>query len=431
MYQSSQVPKYRRTSQSLFLSLILLSLYLCFLPNSQVAWAQNNGSTPSGMQTELKLKDGTTLKGEVLEQNDQTVKIKTLLGTLSIPVENIVKPRIRLKLNDGSVIQGLLVSQTDKAVQVLGMMGQLNIDRANIESFQLDFNSGTSISSKGNPLNPNETQVIDLETGRTYRPTAGSGQFENNIEPLIDMFFDPTANVFNQGDVYISGLSLAYGMTSSSLISVNLVNLVGLNQAEKVNPNVELKWQPYFTRTSRLEHGMALGLKAQTYNFNGFSNYYYNANGQQIRQSAIRHHEGYLYSDDRCDEDATTVSRVEGRAYACSVPNFGWQTQLYIAQSVSWLMKRGGRFSLHAGANIELNALNYEDWVGLPANQKLPLISAYPTLYIGSLLAFLIRPKRLKAVDSTHESALKLPKLPMVSRNTVLDNERHSVLLLG
>ena len=30
-------------------------------------------------------------------------------------------------------------------------------------------------------------------------------------------------------------------------------------------------------------------------------------------------------------------------------------------------MKRGGRFSLHAGANIELNALNYDDWVGLPA----------------------------------------------------------------
>ena len=79
MYQNTQISKHRSTSHSLFLSLILLSLSFCFLPNSQVALAQNNGSTPSGMQNELKLKDGTTLKGEILEQMIKPLKLKRLV----------------------------------------------------------------------------------------------------------------------------------------------------------------------------------------------------------------------------------------------------------------------------------------------------------------------------------------------------------------
>lgn len=359
---------------SLFWRLSILSLVFSLSLElglkSPLAWAEadSQDTVKPSIDTELKLKDGTVLKGQIIEQTEETIKIKTLLGVMSIPVTNVIKPSIRVKLTDGSTVQGLLMSQTEKQIQVQGVMGLLTIDRANIETFQLDFKSGATLGTLDSNAQ-DSTNVVDLETGRSYNGSE-SADFENTIEPLIDMFFDPTAYVFNQGDVYISGLSLAYGMTASSLISVNLVNLIGLNQANKVNPNIELKWQPYFKRSNTREHGMAIGIKAQTHSFNGYNQSSYAADGGLIEESKQRpnlYRSFNDYNPYQCDLDMVMVSgRSITEPYQCTDPSFGWQTQLYIAQSVSWLMQKGGRFSLHAGANIEINKFNANDWGAMP-----------------------------------------------------------------
>ena len=53
---------------------------------------------------------------------------------------------------------------------------------------------------------------------------------------------NPTGYSLTQGDVYVSELAIAYGLSNRVALSTNLASILGLNDSERLNPNLDLKY---------------------------------------------------------------------------------------------------------------------------------------------------------------------------------------------
>ncbi|MEE2959887.1 MAG: hypothetical protein VYA34_04020 [Myxococcota bacterium] len=338
--------------------------------------APTTGSDP--IQETIKLKDGNIVRGVVKERTETHWLIESELGELKIPVDKMAKPHVLLKLSDGSLLRGELLKQTNEAFVLQSSLGKLTVPTSKIASFKFYYPNSqdkpqatpTKTAQPGGLLNillPEGSTVLEKESRET---------FSHTIEPLIDIFFDPTAYVFESGDIYLSGLSLAYGLTDTTLLSLNLVTLVGLNETQNLNPNIELKWQPYFSRGNKVEHGIAVGIRSQTFTYNGNHHTFFNAAGQEEgyekRRTNFEEEENSRYANrsSYSTEDMENTTRlsqdVNQDPYYIEKEDYGWETQLYVANSLSWLLQRGGRFGLHAGAQIEYNSFNFRKWTSFP-----------------------------------------------------------------
>jgi small nuclear ribonucleoprotein (snRNP)-like protein len=278
----------------------------------------------------IKLKDGNILNGLIIAQDRDTVTLKTSLGTIKVPKRSIDISRVILELDDNTVLVGKLIAQSQDDYSVMTSFGVVKVKRSRVLRL-------TTKESRGQQRRSRTQHVIGSSSGaaisRIGRP---SGEFSHTIEPLIDVFFDPTGYTFKKGDLYLSGLSFAVGLSDKTLISSNLVELSGLASAfstsrggVSVNPNFELKHQLKFERSAKKEWALSTGLTYQLNALNGRVN-----NGELQRRN----------------------TQMGTRAY-------GWRTQAYVANTVSWLRENGqGRISWHAGFRGELNHFNIKDY---------------------------------------------------------------------
>ena len=326
-------------------------------------------------QETIKLKDGNIVRGVVKERTQTHWVIESELGELEIPVDKMAKPHVLLKLSDGSLLRGELLKQTDEAFVLQSSLGKLTVPASKIASYKFYYPNTQSPPQAAPTQTTQPGGLLDvfIPEGGTQLEKKSRDTFSHTIEPLIDIFFDPTAYVFESGDIYLSGLSLAYGLTNSALVSLNLVTLVGLNETQEMNPNIEFKWQPYFRRGNKVEHGIALGIRSQLHAYNGIHYTFFNANGEQEGYEKRRTHfeedenTRYQNQPSYSHEDREGITYNQNEAYYTQEKNYGWETQLYVANSISWLLQRGGRFGLHTGAQIEYNAFNFRKWTAFPA----------------------------------------------------------------
>ena len=318
-------------------------------------------ATSAGAEDDAKqrfyLKDGTTISGEVLSETEDAFIVKSSLGELTIEKANLRTRFARLILKDTTVLLGKLLGEHDFYV-VETSMGVVKIEKERVESFEVQFA----------PVGVPESAV---NVGRLFGKVPGKKEdlskgFGHSIEPLIDIFFSPTGYVFKKGDLYVSGLSLAYGFSDSFLMSVNGVSLAGLNVAGEINPNFEAKLNLVDYRDDGLEYFVSVGTKASLFEHVG--NYWITYE-DEAEVSRTKHRRWNEYERENEDED--DPERPEGEPSPSDENRnnrrtetdeaIGWQTQFYVAQSLSFLLDRGGRLGVHLGGQFELNSFNIDE----------------------------------------------------------------------
>ena len=173
-----------------------------------------------------------------------------------------------------------------------------------------------------------------------------------------------------KGDLYLSGLSFAVGLSDKTLISTNLVELSGFGAAlsdrdgVSVNPNFELKHQLLFRRSAKREWAMSTGVTMMLNAFNGIETREVDCI-ENTSTANTKRRKNYIDSP----TSNRTPSYYGGDCYNAEPGDtwtdydriHGWRTQAYLANTISWLRENGRANHWHLGFRGE-QQLNVEDY---------------------------------------------------------------------
>ncbi|MBC60918.1 MAG: hypothetical protein CMP11_00525 [Zetaproteobacteria bacterium] len=332
-------------------------------------------------QKEWHLKSGTKIIGKTLSETESTITVETSFGVIDIKKSDLVDIKIYIKLIDGSQIIGTILKETPNIFKVKTDIGEIEIYKDKISSFE-----------KKLPYLDNFTEFSKQQ--RVFRPVINPQReklrsaYSHAIEPVIDIFFDPTAYTFRKGSIYLSGLSLAYGLTDRTLISSNLLSFAGIfNSSGELNPNFEYKYNFYKKKVSKKEILYTVGFR-----FNAFSENAVTKIRERVTYTPINDNDNYsdrqekteelnreedlrvwrsLNSEDEDFSDQLLTVRERDRYESQT----GWKTELYFVRTESYILDRGGRFGYHLGGILQYNHITYKKgWLNRPSGR----------LYIGS-----------------------------------------------
>ena len=171
----------------------------------------------------FKLQDGTVIVGSVQEETETTYIIETKYGSVTLNKNELVQTEYEIKLNSGETFSGTKLSETDTSIQLKTKVGVLNIEKTDI----LDMKESGQVTQAGEKKAGSTTtsyrraySLSDLLFGTGTRGSSGKDvEFAMGEERLIDTFFDPTAYVLDDGTLYLSGLSFAFGLSDKLQIS--------------------------------------------------------------------------------------------------------------------------------------------------------------------------------------------------------------------
>ena len=164
----------------------------------------------------FKLQDGTVIVGSVQEETETTYIIETKYGSVTLNKNELVQTEYEIKLNSGETFSGTKLSETDTSIQLKTKVGVLNIEKTDI----LDMKESGQVTQAGEKKAGSTTtsyrraySLFDLLFGTGTRGSSEKDiEFAMGEERLIDTFFDPTAYVLDDGTLYLSGLSFAFGL---------------------------------------------------------------------------------------------------------------------------------------------------------------------------------------------------------------------------
>ena len=207
----------------------------------------------------FKLKDGTIIRGTVLEQNSEIVIVQASYGKITIEKTQIVQKEFEVTLKSGEILKGLKVSETDDEIILKTKLGDLNIMRSEIlnlvEIGGIVKNPGLSAEEVN--LLYSSSSPFDFLFGSKKR--LKNTEFALGEEKLIDTFFDPTGNVLEDGTLYLSGLSFAFGLSERLQISSRWADFFWGNF------NIRPKYQIFKTGNWEKESALAVGGHFHTY----------------------------------------------------------------------------------------------------------------------------------------------------------------------
>ncbi|MBL90440.1 MAG: hypothetical protein CMH56_01320 [Myxococcales bacterium] len=364
-------------------------------------------SESEGEEKSLLLRDGTRVKGKVVRADAEFIVIATSLGELAVPRSAIQPTFLRLELLDGDIIVGELLAENEDSFLIDGVFGQMEIRRDQISGFERAYFKDQLARIPG-------TSTGSADSFARAKAEGGQRFSHSSIEPLIDIFFSPTGYTFAKGDIYISGLSLGYGFTDNFHATVNILELVGLNSLQSPNLRATAKWNFFKRKNAKREWLMAavlagdvqtrLGTSSSiirdvqlTRNSTGNDDQTDPADSQWQIQSqgdstTTFQRSSNFFGDSDEDESSreeyyfTDVQVGEEDYYSCysnSDPTeqttalascysqdgqsaSGSRGELFLANTYSWLLDRGGRFGWHNGLKLSVDTRNYDNWAADP-----------------------------------------------------------------
>ena len=215
----------------------------------------------SGENQSFKLQDGTVIIGLVIEETETTFIIQTKYGSVTLNKDELVRTEYEIKLKTGETFSGIKLSETDIVIKLDTKLGVLDIEKSDIldikESGQItetgEKKSGTTTSYRRN------YSLFDVLFGTTSGSSAKDIEFALGEERLIDTFFDPTAYVLDDGTLYLSGLSFAFGLSDKLQISSRWVDYFWGNF------NIRPKYMLFHKGNWEQESALAVGGHFHTY----------------------------------------------------------------------------------------------------------------------------------------------------------------------
>ena len=210
----------------------------------------------------FKLKDGTMINGTVIEENDDTYTIQTKYGSVTVKKNELVQKEYEINLNSGETFSGIKLSETETSIQLKTKVGVLDIEKTDI----LDIKEVGEVSQTKSLSGPSESELyfrnkksslLDVFLGSS---TSNKDiEFALGEERLIDTFFDPTAYVLDDGILYLSGLSFAFGLSDKLQISSKWVDYFWGNF------NIRPKYMLFHKGNWEQESALAVGGHFHTY----------------------------------------------------------------------------------------------------------------------------------------------------------------------
>ena len=211
----------------------------------------------------FKLQDGTVIIGTIQEETDTEYIVQTKYGSVTVDKGELVQTEYEIKLNSGETFSGTKLSETDTSIQLETKRGTLNIDKSDIldikESGQVTKAGEKKTDSKAS-YNRRAYSLFDMLFGTGTRGSSEKDiEFAMGEERLTDTFFDPTAYVLDDGTLYLSGLSFAFGLSDKLQISSRWVDFFWGNF------NVRPKYMLYQKGNWEKESALAIGGHFHTY----------------------------------------------------------------------------------------------------------------------------------------------------------------------
>ena len=211
----------------------------------------------------FKLQDGTVIVGSVQEETETTYIIVTKYGSVTLNKNELVQTEYEIKLNSGETFSGTKLSETDTSIQLKTKVGVLNIEKTDI----LDMKESGQVTQAGEKKAGSTTtsyrraySLSDLLFGTGTRGSSEKDiEFAMGEERLIDTFFDPTAYVLDDGTLYLSGLSFAFGLSDKLQLSSRWFDFFWGNF------NIRPKYMLFHKGNWEKESALAIGGHFHTY----------------------------------------------------------------------------------------------------------------------------------------------------------------------
>ena len=310
------------------------------------------------------LRDGSTVVGEKLSETKEAVKVHTTFGDVTIQKSDVVPQKITIELHDGSILNGDLLEDAETFFRVHSPLGDLKIEKSTIQRFE----KSTSPSSQAEAPAKTYSQFWPFPIDSDKKERIDSA-YRNTIEPLIDVFFDPTGYLLKRNELYLSGLSIAYGLSDQFLAAFNLFEFAGINSGSSFNPNIELKAQVFQSSEGDRGHATSVGVKLAASALNGMTR----VTCIQTNTLAADPTKAKEYGAPVCDgkedyrrpwadkNDSYESPRTEDGKEIFTNYKYesetGWRSQFYLTHTVSSALKRGGGFNYHIGGQLEANSI--------------------------------------------------------------------------
>ena len=210
----------------------------------------------------FKLQDGTIIVGSIQEETEITYIIQTKYGSVTLNKDELVQTAYEIKLTSGETFSGIKLSETDISIQLKTKVGVLNIDKSDISDMK---ESGQVTPAGGKSTGAITSSRRSYSLADMLFGTGKRGSSEKNIkfamgeERLTDSFFDPTAYVLDNGTLYLSGLSFAFGLSDKLHISSRWVDFFWGNF------NIRPKYMLFHKGNWEKESALAIGGHFHTY----------------------------------------------------------------------------------------------------------------------------------------------------------------------
>lgn len=184
--------------------------------------------TLSTYATDIFLKGGDILSGDIIKENESEIVLKTDYGDLTIFKSNLIVAEQIIELKNGDIIKGLIKERDKNGIVIKTNYGELAIDNGKINEIYYSKNM------------ENYEKIRNLT-------------FYKGEEKVIDVFKKPTGNVMEAGTFYLSGLSYGFGLTDNFQISSNW------SQYFSGNLNIRPKYKLIDKLNNKSRHQLSLG----------------------------------------------------------------------------------------------------------------------------------------------------------------------------
>ena len=227
-------------------------LFLVLIISFSILSAQDN--------QKFKLKDGTIINGTLINDNNEQITVATKYGSVTIDKNELFKATYEITLKDGDILTGVKLSETDIEIIIQSKLGELKILKSDILDMKETINTSQDKASVATNRRPYSlADVLFGSSSSTNNYNKKNMEFALGEERLIDTFFDPTGYVLDEGTLYLSGFSYAFGVTEKLQISSRWIDYLWGNF------NIRPKYMLFNKGNWKDESALSIGAHFHTY----------------------------------------------------------------------------------------------------------------------------------------------------------------------
>tara|TARA_B100001250_G_scaffold91081_2_gene75737 strand:+ start:376 stop:1695 length:1320 start_codon:yes stop_codon:yes gene_type:complete len=229
-----------------------LSFFLVLILSFNFLIAQDN--------QEFKLKDGTIINGIPVNEDEEQITVATKYGSVIIKKSELFKSTYEITLKDGDILTGVKLSETNLEIIIQSKLGKLKILKSDIVDMKETIDANQVKAPKATNRRPYSlADVLFGSNTSTTNYNTKNMEFALGEERLIDTFFDPTGYVLEEGTLYLSGFSYAFGVTEKLQISSRWIDYFWGNF------NIRPKYRLFHKGNWEQESALSIGGHLHTY----------------------------------------------------------------------------------------------------------------------------------------------------------------------